>query len=149
MGSAAGLPDGNMEVSIKPGSGSVLLADTNQEIFVTVIDGAPVVDAVVIGILDDGTELYFNNDGDFPDVKDKDNVYSYYLPLPEQPRKMRLTLVVTAPDKKTTCASSSTTSYRYRRMIISPMPPSSRQAVGWWRRSTRSLPWRPESPSMV
>jgi len=100
MGSAAGLPDGNMEVSIKPGSGSVLLADTNQEIFVTVIDGAPVTDAVVIGILDDGTELYFNNDGDFPDVKDKDNVYSYYLPLPEEPRKMRLTLVVTAPDKE-------------------------------------------------
>ena len=100
MGSASGLPDGNMEVSIKPGSGSVLLADTDQQIFVTVIDGAPVVDAVVIGILDDGTELYFNNDGDFPDVKDKDNVYSYYLPLPEQPRKMRLTLVVTAPDKE-------------------------------------------------
>lgn len=100
MGSADGLPDGNMEVSIKPGSGSVLLADTNQEIFVTVIDGAPVVDAVVIGILDDGSELYFNNDGDFPDVKDKDNVYSYYLPLPEEPRKMRLTLVVTAPDKE-------------------------------------------------
>jgi hypothetical protein len=101
MGSAdGGLPDGNMEVSIKPGSGSVLLADTDQQIFVTVIDGAPVVDAVVIGILDDGSELYFNNDGDFPDVKDKDNVYSYYLPLPEQPRKMRLTLVVTAPDKE-------------------------------------------------
>jgi hypothetical protein len=100
MGSGAGLPDGNMEVSIKPSSGSVLLADTNQKIFVTVIDGAPVVDAVVIGILDDGSELYFNNDGDFPDAKDKDNVYSYYLPLPEEPRKMRLTLVVTAPDKE-------------------------------------------------
>ena len=73
MGSADGLPDGNMEVSIKPGSGSVLLADTDQKIFVTVIDGAPVTDAVVIGILDDGSELYFNNDGDFPDVQEKDS----------------------------------------------------------------------------
>ncbi|MDP7013642.1 MAG: S8 family serine peptidase, partial [Verrucomicrobiota bacterium] len=100
MGSAAGLPDGNMEVSIKPGSGSILLADTDQSIFVTVIDGAPVTDAVVIGILDDGTELYFNNDGDFPDTQAKDNVYSYYLPLPEQPRKMRVTFVVTAPEKE-------------------------------------------------
>ena len=100
MGSASGLPDGNMEVSIKPGYGSVLLADTDQQIFVTVNDGAPVVDAVVIGILDDGSELYFNNEGDSPDVQGKDNVYSYLLPLPEEPRKMRLTLVVTAPDKE-------------------------------------------------
>ena len=63
---ATALPDGNMEVSIKPSSGSVLLANTDQPIFVEVIDGAPVTDAVVIGFLDDGTELYFNNDGDFP-----------------------------------------------------------------------------------
>ena len=100
MGSASGLPDGNMEVSIKPSSGSMLLADTDQPIFITVIDGAPVTDAVVIGILDDGSELYFNNDGDFPDTQGNDNVYSYLLPLPEEPRKMRLTLVVTAPDKE-------------------------------------------------
>ena len=100
MAGAAGLPDGNMEVSIKPSSGSVLLADTDQPIFVSVIDGAPVTDAVVIGILDDGTELYFNNDGDFPDAQEKDNVYSYYLPLPEEPRKLKITFLVTAPDKE-------------------------------------------------
>ena len=100
MGGASALPDGIMEVSVKPSSGSVLLADTDQPIFVTVIDGEPVTDAVVIGILDDGTEMYFNNDGDFPDVQEKDNVYSYYLPLPEEPRKMRLTLVITAPNKE-------------------------------------------------
>ena len=99
MTGAAGIPDGNMEVSIKPSSGSVLLADTDQSIFVRVIDGAPVTDAVVIGILDDGTELYFNNDGDFPDVQEKDNVYSYYLPLPEEPRKIKITFLVTAPDR--------------------------------------------------
>jgi subtilisin family serine protease len=100
MESASGIPDNNMEVSIKPSSGSVLLADTDQPIFVTVIDGAPVTDAVVIGILDDGTELYFNNDGDFPDTQARDNVYSYFLPLPEEPRKLKLTLVVTAPGKE-------------------------------------------------
>ena len=100
MEGASMLADGNMTVSIKPSSGSVLLADTNQPIFVTVIDGEPVTDAVVIGILDDGREMYFNNDGDFPDVQEKDNVYSYYLPLPEEPRKMRLTLVITAPNKQ-------------------------------------------------
>ena len=97
---SGGIPDGNMEISVKPSSGNVLLAGSNAEMFVTVIDGEPVDDAVVIGIMDDGAELYFNNDGDFPDVKESDNIYSYYLPLPEEPRKLKLTLIVTAPGKQ-------------------------------------------------
>ena len=94
------IPDGNMEISISPPSGSMLLAGADQEFFVTVIDGEPVQNATVIGIKDDGNNLYFNNDGDAPDVLKKDNIYSYFMKLPEEPRKMKVTLLVDAPGKK-------------------------------------------------
>ena len=99
-GMSAKIPDGNMEISISPPSGSMLLAGDDQEFFVTVIDGEPVQNATVIGIKDDGNNLYFNNDGDAPDVLRKDNIYSYYMKLPEEPRKMKITLLVDAPGKK-------------------------------------------------
>lgn len=99
-GMSGKVPDGNMEISITPPSGSMLLAGSDQEFFVTVIDGVPVKNATVIGIKDDGNNLYFNNDGDAPDVLSKDNIYSYYMKLPEEPRKMKVTLLVDAPGKK-------------------------------------------------
>jgi len=99
-GMSSKVPDGNMEISIIPPSGSMLLAGADQQFFVTVIDGEPVQNATVIGIKDDGNNLYFNNDGDAPDVLRKDNIYSYYMKLPEQPRKMKVTLLVDAPGKK-------------------------------------------------
>ena len=99
-GMAIKIPDGNMEISISPPSGSMLLAGADQEFFVTVIDGEPVQNATVIGIKDDGNNLYFNNDGDAPDVLRKDNIYSYYMKLPDEPRKMKVTLLVDSPGKK-------------------------------------------------
>ena len=99
-GMSSKIPDQNMEISITPPSGSMLLAGTDQEFFVTVIDGEPVKNATVIGIKDDGNNLYFNNDGDAPDVLKKDNIYSYYMKLPEEARKMKVTLLVDAPGKK-------------------------------------------------
>jgi|TARA_B110000116_G_scaffold96657_1_gene84346 subtilisin family serine protease len=99
-GMASKVPDGNMEISITPPSGSMLLAGADQEFFVTVIDGEPIKNATVIGIKDDGNDLYFNNDGDAPDVLRKDNIYSYYMKLPEEPRKMKVTILVQAPGKK-------------------------------------------------
>ena len=94
------IPDGNMEISISPPSGSMLLAGADQEFFVTVIDGEPVQNATVIGIKDDGNNLYFNNDGDAPDLLRSDNIYSYFMKLPEQARKLKITLLVDAPGKK-------------------------------------------------
>ena len=99
-GMASKVPDGNMQISIVPPSGSMLLAGADQEFFVTVIDGEPVQNATVIGIKDDGNNLYFNNDGDAPDVLRKDNIYSYYMKLPEEPRKMKITILVQSPGKK-------------------------------------------------
>ena len=98
-GMSSNVPDGKMQISIIPPSGSMLLAGADQEFFVTVIDGEPVQNATVIGIKDDGNNLYFNNDGDSPDVLRKDNIYSYYMKLPEEPRKMKVTLLVQAPGK--------------------------------------------------
>ena len=99
-GMTSKVPDGNMEIAIVPPSGSMLLAGADQEFFVTVIDGEPVQNATVIGIKDDGNNLYFNNDGDAPDVLSKDNIYSYFMKLPEEPRKMKVTILVQAPGKK-------------------------------------------------
>ena len=94
------IPDGNMEISISPPSGSMLLAGADQQFYVTVIDGEPVQNATVIGIKDDGNNLYFNNDGDAPDLLRSDNIYSYFMKLPDQPRKLKVTLLVDAPGKE-------------------------------------------------
>ena len=99
-GMSSKVVDGNMQISIIPPSGSMLLAGDDQQFFVTVIDGEPVKNATVIGIKDDGNNLYFNNDGDAPDVLRKDNIYSYYMKLPEEARKMKVTILVQAPGKK-------------------------------------------------
>ena len=74
-GMSSKVADGKMEISIMPPSGSLLLADSDQNIFVTVIDGQPVENATVIGIQDDGNNMYFNNDGDAPDALKRDNIY--------------------------------------------------------------------------
>ena len=99
-GMSSKIADGKMEISIMPPSGSMLLADSDQNIFVTVIDGEPVVNATVIGIQDDGNNIYFNNDGDAPDALKKDNIYSYYLKTPKEAGKMKMTILVDAPGKK-------------------------------------------------
>ncbi|MAT10222.1 MAG: hypothetical protein CMM02_04355 [Rhodopirellula sp.] len=99
-GMSSKVADGKMEISIMPPSGSMLLADTDQNFFVTVIDGKPVENATVIGIQDDGNNLYFNNDGDAPDALKKDNIYSYYLKTPKEAGKMKITILVDAPGKK-------------------------------------------------
>ena len=92
-------PDGSMFVSITPPSGSMLLAGSVTNLFVNVIDGLSVTNAVVIGITDQGNELYFNNKGDIPDVAKDDGEYAYALDIPNVARKMSLTLLVSAPKK--------------------------------------------------
>ncbi len=99
-GMSSKVADGKMEISIMPPSGSLLLADSDQNIFVTVIDGQPVENATVIGIQDDGNNMYFNNDGDAPDALKRDNIYSYYIKTPKEAGKMKMTILVDAPGKK-------------------------------------------------
>ena len=96
------VPDGIMEVAIYPPSGSLLLANSSTNFLATVIDGVGVNNATVIGIVEIGNyrnELYFGNDGDTPDEIEGDNIYSNNILLPKEGGKMKLTLIVEAPDK--------------------------------------------------
>jgi len=97
--SGAAPPDGSMFVSISPPSGSMLLAGSVTNLFVNVIDGSYVTNAVVIGITDQGGELYFNNSGDIPDNVKNDGEYSYSFEVPNVARKMSMSLLVSAPKK--------------------------------------------------
>jgi hypothetical protein len=98
-GMSSKVVDGNMEISVTPPSGSMLLAGADQEFFVTVIDGDPVKNAKVVGIQDDGNNFYFNNNGFAPDETKGDGIYSYYMKLPEEARKMKVSILVQAPGK--------------------------------------------------
>ena len=105
MGDAGGglVPDGVLEVAITPASGSVLLADSSTNLFVTVVDGPPVTNAVVSALVEINNEIqtyFFNNSGDDPDAKAEDNVYSNTILLPKKGGKMKMSLMVEAPDKQ-------------------------------------------------
>lgn len=105
MGDAGGglVPDGILEVAIMPASGSILLADSSTNLFVTVVDGPPVTNAVVSALVEINNELqtyFFNNSGDDPDVKAEDNIYSNTIRLPKKGGKMKVSLMVEAPDKQ-------------------------------------------------
>ena len=103
MAAGVGVPDGMMQVAISPPSGSMLMAGSSTNIFVTVIDGVPVKDAVVVGLVqqeDQVSDFYFNNTGDAPDVTGDDNIYSNVFDLPEKGGKLKMTLIITAPNKQ-------------------------------------------------
>ena len=99
LASGAAPSDGRMFVSISPPSGSMLLANSVTNLFVNVIDGSSVTNAVVIGLTDQGGDFYFNNTGDIPDVTKEDGEYAYAFDIPNVARKMSLTLLVSAPKK--------------------------------------------------
>ena len=105
MGSAGGglIPDGIMEVGIMPPSGSILLAGTSTNLFVTVFDGIPVNNAVVSGLVEMNNNIesyFFNNSGDEPDVDADDNIYSNAIELPKKGGKMKMSLMVEAENKQ-------------------------------------------------
>ena len=97
------IPDGIMEVGIVPASGSILLANSSTNLFVTVFDGPPVTNAVVSALVEinDGVQSYFfNNKGDEPDALADDNVYSNGIDLPRLGGRMKVTYMVEAPEKQ-------------------------------------------------
>lgn len=95
-----GLPDGIMEVSITPPSGSLLMAGDKISIVVEVIDGEKVENAVVTMLMEDGNTAFFSNDGEFPDVVDGDNLYTSYFKVPEEQGKLKMTLFVSSEGKE-------------------------------------------------
>ena len=106
MGSGDGsglIPDGIMEVGIMPPSGSILLAGSSTNLFVTVFDALPVNNAIVSSVveLNNNIETYFfNNSGDEPDVVKDDNIYSNAIQLPKQGGKMKMSLMIEAENKQ-------------------------------------------------
>ncbi len=94
-----GIPDGNMELSVNPPSGSLLMAGEKISIFLKVIDGEKVENAIATMLQEDGSTSFFSNDGIDPDLVDSDNVYTSYFKVPDEPQKLTLTLFVSAEGK--------------------------------------------------
>jgi subtilisin family serine protease len=94
-----GTPDGIMEVSINPPSGSMLMANDKISIVVEVIDGEKVENAMVTMLMQDGNTAFFSNDGEFPDTVEGDNLYTSYFKVPEKQGKLKMTLFVSSDGK--------------------------------------------------
>jgi subtilisin family serine protease len=113
-------PDGVLEVSVTPASGTVLLAGTVEPIFVSVNDLFPITNATVTATATaEGItpmNLNFTNDGQAPDARAGDGVYSANLNVPMGVTNLTLTVVATAPG-----AEDSTNVVEY---IVVPPPPN-------------------------
>ncbi|MDB4713043.1 S8 family serine peptidase, partial [bacterium] len=94
-----GAPDGVMEISVNPPSGSMLMADDKISIVVEVIDGEKVENATVTMLMEDGNTAFFSNDGEFPDLIEGDNLYTSYFKVPEKQGKLKMTLFVNSDGK--------------------------------------------------
>jgi len=94
-----GAPDGVMEISVNPPSGSMLMADDTISIVVEVIDGDKVEDATVTMLTEDGNTAFFSNDGELPDLIEGDNLYTSYFKVPQKQGKLKMTLFVQANGK--------------------------------------------------
>jgi subtilisin family serine protease len=98
-------PDGILEVSVTPESGAVLLEGMVEPIFVRVNDLFPVTNATVNATVTaeglDAFELNFVNNGQPPDERANDGVYSANLDVPVGVDSIVLTVVASAPDAET------------------------------------------------
>src|SRR5262245_20716786 len=109
-------PDGVLDVTVTPRSGSTLLASLKQSIFVRVIDGAPVTNATITATVNGNPGPSFRNDGLAPDVSAGNAVYTASLDVPTNVSTLTLQLVITAPNKDT---ATNTVQYN-----IVPLPPN-------------------------
>lgn len=94
-----GAPDGIMEVSITPPSGSLLSVEDQISIVVEVIDGEKVENAAVTMLGESGDTAFFSNDGEDPDQKEGDNLYTSYFRVPKVQGKIKMTLLVQCEGK--------------------------------------------------
>jgi hypothetical protein len=100
-----GVPDGQLEITITPRSGSVIFAGTSQPIFVRVTDGLAVTNATITATVSGGGTLVFKNDGVDPDKTPGNSVYSGSLIVPTNASSITITLVITAPGEDTSTNS--------------------------------------------
>lgn len=88
-----------VQVSVDPPSGSTILTNSSQPIFVTVSDLAMVTNATVTGSIAGGGTLLFLNNGAPPDAVAANGIYSAPLAVPAATNPITLTISVTAPGK--------------------------------------------------
>jgi subtilisin family serine protease len=94
-------PDGELEVSVNPPSGSLLLAGSDQPIFVQVSDVFSVTDATVTGVIEElDITLTFENDGNPPDELEGDNIYTANFEVPSEISSVTIVITVDAPNKE-------------------------------------------------
>jgi subtilisin family serine protease len=94
-------PDGELEVTVDPPSGSLLLAGSDQPIYVRVTDVFSVTDATVSGLIDAlGITVPFANDGQAPDELEGDNIYTADFSVPTEVSSVMMEILVEAPNKQ-------------------------------------------------
>jgi subtilisin family serine protease len=95
-------PDGELEISVNPPSGSLLLAGSEQPIFVQITDIFSVTEATVTArIIELDLTLQFANNGNPPDQQANDNIYSALFNVPTDIDSVTLEIVAEAPGKET------------------------------------------------
>ncbi|HVR36716.1 MAG TPA: S8 family serine peptidase, partial [Methylomirabilota bacterium] len=95
------IPDGIIELSVTPPSGALVLAGSDQPVFVRVTDMFSLPGATVTGqIAGDTGTIEFLDDGNPPDAVQGDGIYSVDLPVPEDATNLVLTVTATAPGKE-------------------------------------------------
>jgi hypothetical protein len=93
------LPDGQLEVSVNPPSGSVLLGGRTNSFFVRVTDLFKVTNATVTATISIGGSITFGNAGAAPDLVANDAIYSGSYIAPNVTTNFTLTIVSSAPGK--------------------------------------------------
>ncbi|MBI2924589.1 MAG: S8 family serine peptidase [Verrucomicrobia bacterium] len=96
---AVATPDGVMEISVDPPSGSTLIAPFAQPVFVRVRDGLGVTNATVKATFTGKPTVNFLNNGQPPDAATGDAVYSASIQLTTNASTLSFNLVLTAPQK--------------------------------------------------
>ena len=92
-------PDGQLETSVAPPSGSVILGGTTAPFFVRVTDLFAVTNATVTGTLSIGGSITFANAGAAPDAAANDAIYSGNYAAPNVTTNFTLTIISSAPGK--------------------------------------------------
>lgn len=95
----SGPEDGILEVRVTPTTGTALLGNTTNRIFVRVMDGKAVTNATVTATVSSGGTLTFRNDGVDPDLTANDANYTADFLTPSSGSNVTLTVFITAPDK--------------------------------------------------
>jgi hypothetical protein len=110
-------PDGELEITIDPPSGSLLLAGSEQPIYVRITDIFSVTDATVVGQIDElDISLEFANDGNPPDELANDNIYTALFDVPLDVEFVTIEIIAEAPGKETAIV--------YVSYAIQPPPPN-------------------------